>query len=607
MTSKELRQKYLDFFKSKGHKIIPSAPLVPENDPSVLFTTAGMHPLVPYLLGQPHPEGKKLTNIQRCVRTNDIDEVGDLCHHTFFEMLGNWSLGDYWKKDAISWTFEFLTKELKIDPEKLSVTCFAGDKDAPKDEESAEVWESIGIPKTRIFFNGKEDNWWSSPGETGPCGPDSEIFFDLTGKSCGDNCRPGCNCGRFPEIGNNVFMEYNKTEKGKFEKLEQRNVDFGGGFERILAVINGFDDNYQTDLFLPIIEKIEDITSKKYEDNQVEFRIIADHLRASVFPILDGVLPSNKLQGYVLRRLLRRSMVKMHQLSGKVWNAENIMEIIETIFGIYDGLYGTTEENKQKVFDVVADELTRFAKTLNQGLREIEKIERIDGKIAFDLYQTYGFPLELTEELFKQKGEEIDHQEFESEFEKHKELSRTASSGMFKGGLADHSEQVTKYHTATHLLHAALRQVLGNNVQQKGSNLTTERLRFDFSYPEKMTEEQIKKVEEIVNQKIKEKIDVDCQTMQKEDALKSGALGFFTEKYGDTVTVYTINGHPERAERVEGSQPNNPSTSSGSLFSREICGGPHVKNTGELGKFEIIKEESAGAGIRRIYAVLSLQ
>ncbi|MFH0937461.1 MAG: alanine--tRNA ligase [Candidatus Daviesbacteria bacterium] len=597
MTSEELRKKYLEFFQKKGHKVIPSAPLVPENDPSVLFTTAGMHPLVPYLLGQPHPEGKKLVNVQKCLRTDDIDEVGDFCHHTFFEMLGNWSLGDYWKKEAITFTYEFFTQELELKPDRLLVTCFAGDQDATKDTKSAQVWESLGIPKEKIFFNGKKDNWWASPGETGPCGPDSEIFIDLTNKACGDNCKPGCNCGRFTEIGNNVFMEYNKTTEGKFEKLKQRNVDFGGGLERILAIINNLEDDYQTDLFLPIIEKIEKITGKKYADNLKEFRIIADHLKAATFLILDGVAPSNKLEGYVLRRLLRRSMIKMHTLSGKVWNGESVMEIIEIILKIYDGVYGINSEvDQNKVATVITDEMIRFAKTLDVGLKEINKIEAINGKVAFDLYQTYGFPLELTQELFIQKGQPINYQEFEEEFKKHQELSRTASAGMFKGGLTEQSEIATKYHTATHLLHAALRQILGSQVGQKGSNITSERLRFDFSYPEKLTEQQLKEVEDLVNQKIQENLKVNCEEMKKEDALSSGALGFFVEKYGEKVTVYTIseNSHPERAKRVEGSP-----------FSREICGGPHVKNTGSLGNFKIIKEESAGAGIRRIYATLS--
>lgn len=601
MTSKELRQKYLDFFVSKGHKVIPSAPLVPENDPSVLFTTAGMHPLVPFLLGQPHPQGKRLVDVQKCLRTDDIDEVGDLCHHTFFEMLGNWSLGDYWKKEAITWTFEFLTQELNLDPNKLSVTCFAGDQDAPKDEESAAIWQSLGIPQERIFFKGKEDNWWSSPGETGPCGPDSEIFFDLTGKPCKDTCQPGCGCGRFPEISNNVFMEYQKTSEGKFEKLKQRNVDFGGGLERILGVTNGFDDDYLTDLFLPAIQKIEKLSGMEYGDKsdiRKQFRITADHLRAVVFIIADGVEPSNKERGYILRRLIRRAVIKIKGL-----NIQSVdtaaKEIAEIFINLMSSVYPELEKSHQKIIEIIGNEIKKFNQTLDRGLKEFNKLTEINGKIAFDLFQTYGFPLELTEELAREKGLKINREEFEKEFEKHKELSRTASAGMFKGGLGEQSEVTTRYHTATHLLHAALRQILGEHVQQKGSNITSERLRFDFSHPEKLTNEQLKKVENLVNEKIQESLPVTCETMNKNDALNSGALGFFTEKYGDKVTVYTIGGnsHPERSanrRRVEGYP-----------FSREICGGPHVKSTGQLGKFTIIKEESASSGIRRIYATLT--
>ncbi|MDD2822687.1 MAG: alanine--tRNA ligase [Candidatus Daviesbacteria bacterium] len=593
MKASELRQKYLDFFASEGHKVIPSAPLVPENDPSVLFTTAGMHPLVPYLLGEKHPEGKRLTDIQKCLRTDDIDEVGDICHHTFFEMLGNWSLGDYFKTDALKWSFEFLTSPeyLNLPKEKLGVSVFEGDTDAPFDNESYDIWLSLGIDKDRITKLPKKDNWWGPVGNVGPCGPDSEMFI-WTGTDTAPKTFDPEN-KQWVEIWNDVFMQYNKTAEGKFEKLSQQNVDTGMGMERALALTNGVDDDYQTELFLPIIKKIEKITNKKYEENLKEFRIIADHFKASTFLILDGVLPANKMQGYVLRRLLRRSMVKMHQLSGKIWNAESIMEIVETILTIYEGNYNiNTEEDSKSVFAVVADELNRFAKTLDAGLKEINKIEKIDGKKAFDLYQTYGFPLEITEELFKLKGQNVDHAEFEKEFNAHKELSRTASAGMFKGGLTEQTEIATKYHTATHLLNAALRKVLGEGVQQKGSNITADRLRFDFSHKEKLTEEQIKEIENLVNKAIEDNLTVTSEIMDKQIALESGALGFFIDKYGDSVAVYTI------------SDPSTPSGRSEPPFSREICGGPHVKQTGELGKFKIIKEESASAGIRRIYAVL---
>ncbi|MFA5932738.1 MAG: alanine--tRNA ligase [Microgenomates group bacterium] len=599
MTAKELRQKYLEFFQKKNHKVIPSAPLVPENDPSVLFTTAGMHPLVPYLLGEKHPEGKRLADVQKCLRTDDIDEVGDVCHHTFFEMLGNWSLGDYFKEDAIKWSYEFLTSKdyLNLPKEKLGISVFVGDTDAPFDNESFAIWKDLGISEDRIAKLPKKDNWWGPVGNSGPCGPDSEMFI-WTGK--GDapkNFDPENK--EWVEIWNDVFMQYNKLENGKFEKLSQQNVDTGMGLERALALTNNLNDDYMTELFWPIIQKIEKITGLEYgekadcdyinDDKQcwvdirIQFRIIADHFKASTFLILDGVLPSNKMQGYVLRRLLRRSMVKMHQLSGKIWNTESIMEIIETILTIYEGNYNiNVEEDSKSVFAVVADELNRFAKTLDQGLKEINKIENINGKIAFDLYQTFGFPLEITEELFKLKGQEVNHEEFEKEFDHHKELSRTASAGMFKGGLTEQTETATKYHTATHLLNAALRKILGDDVAQKGSNITADRLRFDFSQKEKLTDLQLEEIEDLVNEKIQENLPVTSEIMDKQKALESGALGFFLDKYGNQVTVYSVEG-----------------------FSKEICGGPHVKNTGELGKFKIIKEESASAGIRRIYATLN--
>jgi alanyl-tRNA synthetase len=589
MTSSELRQKYITFFEGKGHTYIPSAPLVPENDPTTLFNSAGMQPLVPYLLGQEHPNGTKLVDYQKCIRTGDIDEVGDSLHHTFFEMLGNWSLGDYFKQESISWSYEFLTKELNIDPNRIWISVFAGDEDAPRDEEAAQLWQQAGIPTERIVYLGKDDNWWAA-GPTGPCGPDTEIFFD-TQKNDDTNDRPGSDTGRFVEIWNNVFMVYNRKDDGTLEELPKKNVDTGMGLERTLATITGEVDNYKTDLFYPIIKKIESELGVAYDTNESTikaFRIIADHIKASTFLIKDGVQPSNKLQGYVLRRLLRRAAIKLTLLSQSQMHL--LTSLVSQVFEIYSQTNYFTPEDKDFIKQIVDQEMSRFQNTLDKGLREVEKIEQVDGKIAFDLYQTYGFPLEITTELFREKGQEIDFAQFEAEFEKHKELSRTASAGMFKGGLSHHSEKTTQYHTATHLLHKALRDVLGTHVSQKGSNITEERLRFDFSHPEKLTDEQLKQVEDLVNEKIIEKLPVRVETMSKEEALNSGALAFFAEKYGDQVTVYSIGDN---------------STGSGYTFSKEICGGPHVSNTSELGTFKIQKEESAGAGIRRIYAVLN--
>jgi len=600
MTSHELRKKYIEFFKNKGHKEIPSAPLVPENDPTVLFTTAGMHPLVPFLLGEPHPSGKRLVNFQKCVRTGDIDEVGDAFHHTFFEMLGNWSLGDYFKKEAISFSYEFLTKELGLDVNRLHVTCFAGDKDVPKDTESAEIWESLGIPRERIYFLGKKENFWGPVGESGPCGPDTEMHYDITQKPCGPNCNPSDNCGRFSEIWNDVFMEYNKTKDGKYEPLKQKNVDTGMGLERALAVVNNQDDNYQADLFLPIIQKIEEISGKKYDEYKRDFRVIADHIKATAFIISDHVIPSNQGHGYILRRLIRRAARK-----GKALKINHMFThmLIDTVINIYSQQYPKLKEQSSLIKDVVAKEEEKFqipldgiehfridleaAKEhgLNKKIKDISMISSpgvVSGAYVYEMFQTYGVPSDLSIEVIKELGLQFNQAEYDEAFKKHQELSRTASAGMFKGGLADHSEEVTKYHTATHLLHASLRQILGDHVQQKGSNLTAERLRFDFSQPEKLSEDQIKQVEDLVNEKIKENLAVTSEVMDKEAALKSGALAFFGDKYGDKVTVYSVGN-----------------------FSREICGGPHVKSTEELGNFKIIKEESAGAGIRRIYAVLN--
>lgn len=582
MNSRELIEKYFQFFKDKGHQIIPSAPLVPENDPSVLFTTAGMHPLVPYLLGEEHPSGKKLVDVQLCLRTDDIDEVGDPIHHTFFEMLGNWSLGDYWKENIIKWSYEFLIKELGIDPTKLWITCFKGDKNSPKDTESADIWKSVGIPKERIIFLPKKDNWWGPAGITGPCGPDTEMFFDITGKPHGKNCHPGDDCGRFVEIWNDVFMQYNKTEEGLLEPLNKKNVDTGMGVDRTTAVLNGFNDDYEvSDLWGKIISSIEDIANKKYPEDKKAFRIIADHVRAAVFISAEGIYPSNKERGYIVRRLIRRAV-----RYGKVIGIKKpfLEKIGEAVIDNFKNYYPLLEKNHQEIKSIISGEEEKFNSTLERGLREIEKLNELDGKIAFFLYETYGFPLELTEEIAKDRGQKIDKKVFEEEFEKHKELSRTASAGMFKGGLVDNSEQVTKLHTTTHLLHAALRKVLGEHVSQKGSNITLERLRFDFSHSQKLTDEELKKVENLINDQIGKDLPISFKTESLDEAISEGALHFFAEKYGDKVKVYTV-GDP-----LEG------------WFSKEVCGGPHVTHTAEIGHVRIIKQEKVGAGVMRIYA-----
>lgn len=587
LTSQELRQKYLKFFEKRGHKIIPSSSLVPENDPSTLFISAGMQPLVPNLLGQPHPEGKRIVDCQKCLRTGDIEEVGDSYHHTFFEMLGNWSLGDYFKKESIPWSLEFLTKELGITMNRLWVTVFAGDEDAPRDMEAFEIWKSLSIPEERIFFLGKDDNWWAA-GPTGPCGPDTEIFYDVTQLPCGPDCKPGDSCGRFFEIWNNVFMVYNRKTDGSLEELPKKNVDTGMGLERTLAILNGLKDNYQTDLLHPLIYYIESIVSGKtiynVSGHNKDLRIIADHIRAATFLINDGVVPSNKLQGYVLRRLIRRAAVKLFQIEER--SLSSISGLIDTIRQIYKGTGYFSDQEVVSIKKVLEEEVQKFQKTLNKGLKEIQKISKVDGKIAFDLYQTYGFPLEITTEIFLEKGQQIDLKEFEKEFENHKNLSRTASAGMFKGGLSDHSEETTRLHTATHLLHQALRTILGKHVEQKGSNITVERLRFDFSHSEKLTQDELKKVEDLINQKIKESLPVNNIVLPREEAEQSGALHFFGDKYSDKVSIYYIGDSLENA------------------FSKEFCGGPHVKNTSEIKGIKITKEESAGSGLRRIYASL---
>ncbi|MBN2067092.1 MAG: alanine--tRNA ligase [Candidatus Diapherotrites archaeon] len=583
-TAKKLAKAYLDFFREKGHAIIPSASLIPEHDPTVLFTTAGMHPLVPFLLGQKHPEGKRLANNQKCLRTDDIDEVGDASHHTFFFMLGNWSLGDYFKKEAIEYSFEFLTsrKWLGLDKKRISVSCFKGDKDSPKDVESAKHWEKAGIPKKRIYFFPKKDNWWGPAGKTGPCGPDTEMFYDTGKKKCGKECKPGCGCGKYFEIWNDVFMQYNKTAEGKFEKLKQQNVDTGMGLERTVAVLQGKGNDYETELFRPMMEKAKEL-SKSYEEKSA--RIISDHLRAVVFVIGEGkgIVPSNVEQGYVLRRLIRRSIrhARLLGIEGMFCR-----QIAKKVIEAYSGEWPELEKNSGLIFRELEAEEEKFGKILGQGVKMFEKIlkkeGRISGKDAFLLYQSFGFPLEMTAEIAREKGIKIDRKAFEKEFENHQEISRQASAGKFKSGLADHSEITVRMHTATHLLHAALRKVLGEHVQQKGSNITPERLRFDFSNPEKVTKEQLEKVEKLVNDAIGKGIAVKREEMSLEEARKKGALAFFDSKYvPEKVSVYTIEG-----------------------VSKEVCAGPHVKNTKAIGKFRIKKEEAISAGVRRIKAVI---
>ncbi len=603
MSSKDIRDKFIKFFADKGHKEIAPAKLVPENDPSTLFTSSGMQPLVPYLLGQEHPEGKRLVDSQPSFRAEDIEEVGDNRHTTFFEMLGNWSFGDYFKKEQLEWFHQFLTEELKLNPDRLHVTYFEGSDSIPKDEETFNIWQSLGIPEERIYPYGIDKNWWSrsgSPkkmpvGEIG--GTDSEVFYEFPqvthDPKFGEKCHPHCDCGHFMEIGNSVFIEYKKTDNG-FEKLPNKNVDFGGGLERLTAVVADTSDVFQTDLYKPITDAIAQAIGTKYEgDNKPSMRIIADHLKAAVFLIDDGVMPSNKLQGYILRRLLRRAAVKMRQLSGKLISDE-FTSMIRIIEAMYDKQNNLVEK-------IVKDELDRFNKTLEHGLKEIEKIEKIDGKIAFDLYQTFGFPYEVTEELFRQKGQSIDREQFRVEFEKHRELSRSASVEMFKGGLADHSEIVTKYHTATHLLHQALRDVLGPEVFQKGSNITSERLRFDFSYDKKMTPEEIKKTEEIINKRIEEDLKVDHMIILLEEAKKMNAIGLFDEKYADKVSIYGMGPNfeldPESLDKRERE----------GYYSLEFCGGPHVEHTNVIGKIKIVKEEAISQGIRRIRAQIVLR
>ena len=649
MTSGELRTMWLNFFKSKGHAVIPSASVIPENDPTVLFTTAGMHPLVPYLLGSKHPAGTRLTDVQKCIRTGDIDEVGDASHLTFFEMLGNWSLGDYFKKEAISWSWEFLTSPdyLGLDKDKLAFTVFAGDEDCPRDDEAADLWRSMGVAEDHLFFLPKEHNWWGPAGVTGPCGPDTEMFI-ITKKPCGPDCSPACHCGAYLEIWNDVFMQYNKQQDGTFLPLEQKNVDTGMGLERTICVLTGKKSVYETEIFARILGRIEELSGKTYtpdDENTRAFRIIADHMRTSTFILGDdrGVSPSNTDQGYILRRLIRRAV----RYGMSLGLPEGFTcEIAQVIIDQYKDVYPELERNAAFVLEQLKLEEGRFSRTLKQGEKEFEKVynntlntrnllnsiltaedkiacaqenaktkklrpspdmmpiieaanagdeaalvaalnarmatlDTLDGRSAFKLYDTFGFPIEMTIELAAEKGLKVDEADFAERFKKHQELSHQGADQKFKGGLADHSEQTAKLHTATHLLHAALRKVLGDEVAQKGSNITAERLRFDFSFGRKVTKEELAEVEKLVNEAIAAKVPVICEEMTVPEAKEKGAIGLFESKYGERVRTYKMG-----------------------EYSFEICGGPHAENTGDLVSFKIQKEESSSAGVRRIKAVI---
>ena len=582
MKAIEIRNKFLEFFKKHNHNIIPSAPLIPENDPSVLFTTAGMQPLVPYLLGEKHPAGKRIADYQKCVRTVDIDSVGDNRHLTYFEMLGNWSLGDYFKEEAIAMSYEFLTKELGINPEKLSVTCFAGDEDAPRDMEAFNAWKKAGIPEERIYFYGKKENWWIA-GEEGPCGPDTEMFLDTGKPACSDNCQPSCDCGKYVEIWNNVFMEYYKSKNG-ITKLKQRNVDTGLGLERMAMLLQKVETPFDTELFKPVMDKLKEL--EKVDDIKSR-RIVAEHLRSSIMIICDGGRPSNIDRGYVLRRLIRRMTRHLSKLQIDLAQLGNLIDL--TIDNLNE-MYPELKEKKEIIKTVIIEEKDKFIKTLGHGEKEFEKViaklkqenkKIIDGQTIFKLYETYGFPPEITADLAREQGFEIDTTEFDTLFKQHQEKSRLGSEQKFKGGLAEQNEITTAYHTATHLLNAALKAVVDKNVHQKGSNITTERMRFDFSCDHKLTDEEKTKAENLVNEWISEGLDVTVKEMSKEEAINSGAECMFIEKYPDIVTVYSIGD-----------------------ISHELCGGPHVKNTSELGHFKIVKEEASSSGVRRIKAIL---
>ena len=593
--SSELRALYLKFFQSKGHAVIPGASVIPENDPTVLFTTAGMHPLVPYLLGAKHPMGTRLTDVQKCIRTADIDEVGDASHCTFFEMLGNWSLGDYFKKVAIHWSWEFLTSPewLGIDKDRLAFSVFAGDGDCPRDDEAANYWRECGVQEDHIFFLPKKNNWWGPAGMTGPCGPDTEMFIITDKPPCGPDCSPACDCGRYLEIWNDVFMQYDKQADGSFLPLKQKNVDTGMGLERTISVLMGAKSVYETDLFADILAKIGEISGKTYGESEEvtrSMRIVADHMRTATFIIGDdrGVTPSNVDQGYVLRRLIRRAVRHGMQLG----MPENFTgEIAKVIINQYKDVYPELTRHEAFILEQLLLEEQRFQRTLKQGMREFEKVTTamqgrstvISGRSAFKLYDTYGFPIEITVEMARENGFTVDEEGFHERFREHQKLSQAGAEQRFKGGLADTSEETAKLHTATHLLHAALRKVLGGEaeVAQRGSNITAERLRFDFSFPRKVTPDELKEVERLVNEAIAAGVDITCEEMTVDEAKAQGAIGLFESKYGERVKVYTMG-----------------------QFSKEICGGPHAKNTGDLKSFKILKEESSSAGVRRIKAVI---
>ena len=586
MKAEELKKKYLEFFKEKKHAIISSASLIPENDPTVLFTTAGMHPLVPFLMGEKHPSGKRIANCQKCIRTGDISEIGDATHLSYFEMLGNWSLGDYFKEDAIKWSFEFLTskKWLGFNPEKLHVTLFEGDNNAPKDTESEKIWLNLGIPKERIYFLPKKDNWWGPAGETGPCGPDTEMFIDTGKEKCCDDCKLGCGCGKYFEIWNDVFMQYNKTKDNKYEPLKQKNVDTGMGVERTAAMLQGKSSVYEIETFVPIVNKIKELADIENPDEKQEkaIKIVTDHLRSATFILSEGLItPSNVDQGYILRRFIRRS-VRYCKILGI---EEGITQIIaEIVIDIYQDSYPELKKNKDFILSELKKEEEKFSSALSKGLKQFEKLSsdgKISGKEAFILFSTYGFPVEMTQELCEEKGLKLSKKEFDDEFEKHQKLSRIGAEKKFKGGLSDASYENTKLHTVTHLLHKALMEVLGDHVKQKGSNITPERLRFDFSHDKKLTPEELEMVEEKVNKKIQEGLEVKKEEMSVDEAHKSGAVGLFADRYGEKVSVFSI-----------------------SDYSKEICMGPHVKNTSELGHFKIVKEKAIAAGVRRIKAIL---
>ena len=592
--SSELRSMFLKFFKDHGHAVISSASVIPENDPTVLFTTAGMHPLVPYLMGAKHPAGNRLTDVQKCVRTGDIDDVGDFSHLTFFEMLGNWSLGDYFKEQMIPWSWEFLTSPeyLGLPKDRLAFSVFAGDADCPRDEESAELWRRCGVADDHIFFLPKENNWWGPAGITGPCGPDTEMFIITDKEPCGPDCSPACSCGRYLEIWNDVFMQYNKKADGTFEPLAQKNVDTGMGLERTICVLNGKKSVYETDLFADILKKISELSGKEYgsdDETTRAFRIIADHMRTATFIMGDdrGVSPSNVDQGYVLRRLIRRAV----RYGMGIGMPEGFTgEVAKVIIEQYKDVYPELKRNEAFVLEQLSLEESRFARTLKQGNREFEKLVekvqdgQIDGVSAFHLYDTYGFPVEMTEELARERGLTVDMDGFHDCFRRHQATSQAGAEQRFKGGLADNSEQSARLHTATHLLHAALRKVLGPEVAQKGSNITAERLRFDFSFGRKMTKEELAEVERLVNEAIESHTPVTCEEMTVAQAKEQGAIGLFESKYGEKVKVYTMG-----------------------PYSKEICGGPHAQNTGDLVSFKIKKEESSSAGVRRIKAVIGAE